>query len=51
MDKLSKYIDNSSELEKNSIYSIKARIVEDEYEVRTRRQNFRIYILFGVLVF
>jgi len=51
MDKLSKYVDNISDLEKDSIYSIKARVVEDENDVRTRRQNIRIYILFGVLVF
>jgi hypothetical protein len=51
MDKLSKYVDNISDLEKDSIYSIKNRPVEDENDVRTRRQNIRIYILFGVLVF
>tara|TARA_B100000902_G_scaffold389204_1_gene435982 strand:- start:670 stop:930 length:261 start_codon:yes stop_codon:yes gene_type:complete len=51
MDKLSKYMDNISDLEKDSKYSIQGRFIEDENEVRTRRQNIRIYILFGVLVF
>ena len=51
MDKLSNYINDSSDLEKDSRYSIKARIIEEEIEVRTRRQNIRIYILFGILVF
>ena len=52
MDKLSQYldgIDNSSDLEKDSRYPLKLRIKENEYEVRTRRQNIRIFILFVIL--
>ncbi len=51
MDKFAKYIDNISELEKNSIYTLQLREKENEYEIRTRRQNIRIYILFGILIF
>jgi len=51
MDKFAKYIDNISELEKNSIYTLQLREKENEYEIRTRRQNIRIYILFSILIF
>ena len=51
MDKFAKYIDNSSDLEKDSKYTLLIRNKEDEDAIRTRRQNTRIYILFGVLIF
>jgi len=51
MDKFAKYIDNSSDLEKDSRYTLQLRNKEDEYAIRTRRQNMRMYILFGILVF
>jgi len=51
MDKFAKYIDNISELEKNSIYTLQLREKENEYEIRTKRQNIRIYILFSILIF
>lgn len=54
MDKLSQYldgIDSGSDLEKDSKYALKLRIKEDEYDVRTKRQNIRIYILFAILIF
>jgi hypothetical protein len=51
MNKSAKYIDNISELEKDSIYTLQLREKENEYEIRTRRQNIRIYILFAILIF
>ena len=51
MNKSAKYIDNISELEKDSIYALQLREKENEYEIRTRRQNIRIYILFAILIF
>jgi len=51
MNKSAKYIDNISELEKDSIYTLQLREKENEYELRTRRQNIRIYILFAILIF
>ena len=51
MDKFAKYIDNSSDLEKDSKYTLLIQNKEDEDAIRTRRQNTRIYILFGVLIF
>jgi hypothetical protein len=51
MDKFKQYIDSSSDLEKDSRYILQIREKEDENEIRTIRQNTRIYILFGVVIF
>lgn len=51
---MNKYLDNSSELEKQSKTDINVKPKEKELDVILRRQNIRIYILFlvlGLLIF
>ena len=51
---MNKYLDNSSELEKQSKTDINFKPKEKELDVILRRQNIRIYILFlvlGLLIF
>ena len=51
---MNKYLDNSSELEKQSKTGINVKPKEKELDVILRRQNIRIYILFlvlGLLIF
>ncbi len=50
-DKFAQYLDNSSELEKDSKTDIKTREKEKEEDIISRRQNFRIYILFAIFAF
>ena len=51
MNKLAKYLNNDTELEKESKYQIKQKPKEKKEDITVFRQNIRIYILFGVLLF
>ena len=50
-NKFDKYINLESELEKDSRFSINQKENIDKNLIRKQRQNIRIYIFFGFIVF
>jgi len=46
---MDKYIDNTSDLELKSKFTIILKQKEDKKDIRVRRQNIRIYILFSIV--
>jgi len=50
-NKLDKYINIESELEKESRFTISTKPQEDKNKIRIQRQHIRIYIFYGIIIF